>query len=380
MTPSRSLRSQALDMLRFPLAVVVVIAHTFCLDDVVASGTVYRLTDYQLFMDANIFIDAFLRGISVPIYFFISGYVFFASIDFTADVYKKKLQNRFKSLFIPYIIWNALAVFLVIFKQLPIFSSFLSYSDSALDLSFRNIISCFWIYDGSLNPDPSVEGGGLIEGAYMPINTALWYLRDLMIIVLSTPVIYLLIKKFKVYALCLLLAVYMGSLHYNWPISMIAGGYFFFAWGAYMSIYRIDMIVAFKRWFRFSVIAYIINCIIYIVLYYRAPHIAGWIKVLNAFFALVACFNIAVWILQNTKVRLSPFLAASSYFIYISHCLFVGRLTKVLFMIIKPDDGFEILLVYLLTVVILVLSLLFVFYLLKRYCPSVLKVVAGRKS
>ena len=81
-------------MLRFPLAVVVVIAHTFCLDDVVASGIVYRLTDYQLFMDANIFIDAFLRGISVPIYFFISGYVFFASIDFTADVYKKKAAEQ----------------------------------------------------------------------------------------------------------------------------------------------------------------------------------------------------------------------------------------------------------------------------------------------
>lgn len=75
----RILRQEALDLLRFPLAVIVVIAHTFSLDDVVASGITYKVSEYPLFGDVSIFIDAFLRGISVPIYFFISGYVFFVS-------------------------------------------------------------------------------------------------------------------------------------------------------------------------------------------------------------------------------------------------------------------------------------------------------------
>lgn len=379
MTDSRPLRSQALDLLRFPLAVVVIIAHTFSLDDVVASGSVYRVSEYPLFQDANFFVDAFLRGISVPIYFFISGFVFFLGATFNRDVYKNKLRNRVKTLLIPYIIWNALALFFILFKQLPVFEAFLSYNESALNLSLGTILKCFWIYDGSLNPDPSVEGGGLIEGAYMPVNTALWYLRDLMIIVLSTPLINWLVRKLKVMALYLLLGGYIASLCFHWPISMILGGYFFFTWGGYMSICNVDMMDYFRKYGKISIVIYLLNCVLYLLLCGDLPTVAGWLKILNAFFAVIASFNIAAWLLEGNKIVVSSLLSSSSFFLYVSHCLFVGRVKKLLFMIIKPDSGWEILSVYVLTVGSLVPSLLLSYYLLNKYCPMVLKIIAGRR-
>lgn len=372
---TRPLHSQALDMLRFPLAVIVVIAHTFSLSDLVVPGGNICVSSYSVFLGANLFVDAFLRGISVPIYFFISGYVFFAKIQFNGNVYWKKLKNRFKSLFIPYIVWNALALILIIAKQLPIFDFFLSGSQASLNLSFNTILECFWKYNGNINH----YGDVALSGSYFPVNAALWYLRDLMLIVLSTPIIYLVAKRLKVLSIYLSLVIYVMSLMFDWPISMIAGGYFFFTWGAYMSIYDIDMILAFKKWSKLSIIMYLLNCVIYILVCKEHPVIGSWIKLVNAIFALCASFNIATWILNNTKLRVSTFLASSSFFIYVSHCIIYERLRKIIIMVFRPDNGVEILLVYIFNVITTVLLLLAVFYFLKKYAPSILKIVAGRK-
>lgn len=70
------LRSQSLDLLRFPLAVVVLIVHVFTISDVAFGGQRLSVEDFPLFVHMRNFLDAFLRGQSVPIYYFISGYVF----------------------------------------------------------------------------------------------------------------------------------------------------------------------------------------------------------------------------------------------------------------------------------------------------------------
>lgn len=380
MTTNRTLRQSVLDLLRFPLAVIVVIVHVFSLDDVIASGTTYHVSGFQLFQDACMFIDAFLRGISVPIYFFISGYVFFWGVKFSGTVYKNKIKNRFKSLFVPYMIWNLIAVFFIIFKQLPIFESFLSNSNSTLNLNPFTIFECFWKYNGNINPNTFVDGEPLLlSGSYFPVNAALWYLRDLMIIILTAPAIYWLIKKIRVYAVYLSMSIYFASIIFEWPNSMILGGYFYFSWGAYMSIFSIDMMAVFFKWFKLSIFLYLFNCIMYIVLHDAVPEIISWIKTINSVFALLVCFNIAAWLLQNTKMKVSTFFASSSFFIYVSHCVIYERLRKILFILIKPESGIEILLIFVFTVILTILSLLLTFYVLKKYCPSVLKVVAGRK-
>lgn len=71
------LRTQSLDLLRFPLAVIVVSAHVFNKEAIAISGEVFDVCQYSLYNDFLLFVDGFLRGISVPVYFFISGYVFF---------------------------------------------------------------------------------------------------------------------------------------------------------------------------------------------------------------------------------------------------------------------------------------------------------------
>lgn len=375
MDNTRLLRSDALNLLRFPLAVVVVIVHTFSYEEIVVSGITYQPSEYSLFCDASLFVDAFVRGISVPIYFFISGYVFFIGVNFCKDIYVKKIKNRINTLLIPYIIWNAITIFFILFKSLPIFESFLSYNTSDLNISCSTILKCFWCYDDSLNPHP-------IRGTldkYEPINLPLWYLRDLMVIVLTTPIINLIVKRLKKYSIFVFLSIYIVSLALHLPISRLFGGYFFFSLGAFMGIFNIDMMLVFKKYFKLSIVLYFFNSIMYLLFCSSMPEIANWLKVINAIFALLASFNIAVWILQNTSLKVSPFLASSSFFIYVSHIILIGRLRKVLFMIIKPDNGVAVLSIYVLTALLSVLFLLLTFFFLKKYFPSILKLVAGRK-
>ena len=110
----RSLRSQTLDLLRFPLAIVVLMVHIFSSNGITFQGRRFTFDEYPVFMELNHFIDAFLRDQSVPVYYFISGYVFFLGIEMTKSTYVRKLKNRVRSLFIPYMVWNTLSLLLLI--------------------------------------------------------------------------------------------------------------------------------------------------------------------------------------------------------------------------------------------------------------------------
>lgn len=84
------LRSQSLDLLRFPLAVVILLIHVFSTEGIVFQGNTLSFDSYPFFLFINRFIDGFLRGQSVPIYYFISGFVFFLGGKLTKDIYINK--------------------------------------------------------------------------------------------------------------------------------------------------------------------------------------------------------------------------------------------------------------------------------------------------
>ena len=373
----KDLRKSSLDLLRFPLAIVVVIVHVFSNVGLELSAPYCSYENYRFFMGLNTFISSFLRGISVPIYFFISGYVFFVDANFDLTVYKRKIKNRLRTLLVPYIVWNTLAILLVVVKQLPIFSFFLSSNDIGLSLNLKNILSCYWHYNGLLSAPLSEVH--LIEVQQFPINTALWFLRDLMLIVILTPVMYSLVRRFKMVYMGTVVLIYSFAQIYCPEYGMISTALMFFSWGAYMSIWGIDIIEAFKPLFIPSLLLYFANGVLYGITYNLYPDVASWFKLFNTFVGLILLFNIAAFLLRKNLCKVHPFLASSSFFIYIAHCLIIHRLTKVFLVVIRPDSDALLTLVYVLTVAVTVTSLLICYYILKKYTPKVLKIITGRK-
>jgi hypothetical protein len=370
------LHSQAFDLLRFPLSVLVVCEHLFA--QMAIHGTVYNADNYSTVKLFEMIKDTFFSGADVPVFFLMSGFLFFYNVDFNADVYKRKIKSRVKTLFIPYIIWNTFMILMVLFPLIPVFSSlFPNLNPDRFDLSFANIQRSYWInYPGLV-----IEEHPVINT--MPINFPLWYIRDLMIVVVFAPAIYNVIKKFNYSILILFGAIWIAyytnkeQLVYS-RVRELSTAFFFFYWGAYMSINKVNMLEKFGRLFRPAIVVYLSTCALFILSKNYFPEYSGIIHKFTILSFVIATYDIAVWLLKRNICKASKFLAGGSFIIYVAHLLVFPNVEKILLTVIHPINNVTLFAIYILTLVITVLSLLGVYYLLKRFAPSVLKVLTGR--
>ena len=375
------LRSQSLDLLRFPLAVVVLTIHTFSSEGFMLQGAPVSFESMPFFMELNYFIDGFLRGQSVPIYFFISGYVFFLGVELTREKYAKKLRNRVKTLLIPYVIWNVVALLMALLRKLPFLSSIFPNAHKAqLDFSLSAILETFW--DNSkgiwIEPLSSVDSVG---AKTYPVDVPLWFVRDLMIVVLCAPLLYWVLKRTRHWFVLFLGVLWFIFAHYETlgRTNQLLIAFFFFSWGAYMSVNKKDMIREFNRFFKPSMVGYPLLGLLYVVSVHCCPDLTATVKSLNVLVGLFFAYNMASWLLAHKVCKVSPFLASASFFIYVTHTLVCVDLLKALFLLFHPTGDLGMFLIYTLTVIITVGMLLLTFYLMRRYTPGLLKVIAGRK-
>ena len=369
MQRKENLRSQTLDLLRFPLAIVVLMIHVFSPNGF--DGQSFTFEEHQLLMGVNQVIDAFFRGQSVPIYYFISGFVFFHGVEMTRKTYVRKFKNRIKSLLIPYLIWNMLAI------ALALAVNFLLKHYTITDLfsiSLSSLLSCFWTYDGFLS-DRVLESSQTI----FPINIPLWFVRDLIIVVLLTPLLHLLIKKFGKIFIYLLGIFWFITPFLNLQLLGFENAFFFFSWGAYISINRKDMLLVFGRYFKISLCMFLLLGVLYIAALHYWINVCSFIKQLNVLFVLLFAYNLAAWLLNSGHCRVNKFLASASFFVYITHYLVAGKIQRLLIISFAPANDLSILVVNILTIALTLAIVLGVFYSMQRYTPSLLKVIAGRK-
>ena len=96
--------SKTIMFLRFPLIVAVVFIHTN-LADVMINGRL--LVNEGQFPIHDLFrhiITNELARIAVPLFFFISGFLFFYHTDFSMKMYKQKLKKRVRTLLVWFLI------------------------------------------------------------------------------------------------------------------------------------------------------------------------------------------------------------------------------------------------------------------------------------
>lgn len=207
---NEQLQSEVISFLRLPLCVAVVLIHVLANTSNCVTHPIYDSVHYLL---SEIF-----SRVAVPLFFMFSGFLFFYKVDkFTLSRYKNKLTKRIHTLLIPYIFWNLIII---------IGRSF------STDLSFTDWIRPFWSdsYPSTLNDE------GI---ASYPITIQFWYIRDLMVTVILTPIIYLLTKKLHIYFIATLAVLWITNCWF-----LVTGlnitAIFFFSLGSYCSIYDIN--------------------------------------------------------------------------------------------------------------------------------------------
>jgi membrane-bound acyltransferase YfiQ involved in biofilm formation len=202
-----------------------------------------------------------------------------------------------------------------------------------------------------------------------------------MIVVLTTPIIYWLLKHTRHYFVLFLgllwftLGLFGDFLH----LSQLVVAYFYFTFGAYMSINKKDMLVEFGKYRRLSVILYVLLSLLFVAMLHICPIVNRVIHQLNIFVGLIFAYNMASWLLEKDICKPNKFLASASFFIYVTHTLICTYILKLHFFIFTPTTDAIKFFVYTSTVLITTSSLLLSFWLLREYAPNVLKVIAGRK-
>ena len=88
--------SAAITWLRFPLIFFIILLHCYSVVRLEGNHSIYFRTVYPFAL--------WIGETGVPGFFFISGYLFFLS----KKSYKQKLETRFHTLLIPYLLWNGL--------------------------------------------------------------------------------------------------------------------------------------------------------------------------------------------------------------------------------------------------------------------------------
>ena len=101
------LTSQTITTIRFPMMVCVVLLHTFIIDRPIGGEILVPNGKYLIFDIFQQLYQNELANVAVPMFFFISGYLFYCGIkEFQLRIFIEKLRRRVHSLFIPYILWN----------------------------------------------------------------------------------------------------------------------------------------------------------------------------------------------------------------------------------------------------------------------------------
>lgn len=341
--------SMAISWMRFPLIFMIVLLHCYCAID--AHG-------HHLFFQWVYPFGLNLGETGVPAFFFISGFLFF----YSSKTYSRKLKSRVHTLLIPYFFWNGLillAYLLLWLKGNPMTIM----GKSIADYDLVDYLRAF------------IDRGNWDSGNGVPMLCPYWYIRNLMVLCIFSPIIYYGIKYLK-WILILALFVWWISIPYN---GMIASSILFFSMGAFFSIDQKNPLKALRQYLRPFLGVWLLLFLIdwahclwdipYFLLFHRLS------LVLNIFLLLLVGSYLGSKQYQGWKL-----LDNSSFWIYTVHYPMTIALGAVSSRYLQGSADWQLFVFYWCGVACVTALCVASYVVLHRLCPKVLSFVTGNRS
>lgn len=348
--------SQRLSLLRFPLVVGVVFIHAYDANvglagQIVGVGQGDAVSDF-----VRNFISQGLARISVPLFFLMSGYLFFLNLNDTAG-YLSKLKSRVQTLLIPFLFWNCATLLLVAVAQdLPETKAFFSGKhEPVLAYSF------FQCVDAVL---------GMTQ---LPISYQFWFIRDLMVLIVMVPVL----QYFYRFQPALLVALaFLGWVFNWWPVVFpSAEATLFFSIGGIAAI-RGKSLFAFDAVGSGFLAAYL-PILVGSTILFGTP--AGAVLHKAGIMVGVVAALSATKLLLRWPGGSSALIALSgaSFFVFAAHEPLLTISKKIAYKLLSPSTTLSVLALYILIPIALVFLLVGIHRALLRLVPNLVVTVTG---
>ena len=363
--------SRRITCLRFILAVLVVFIHSkFDQSTIVfADGSMQISFPLYVSIIQTIFTEV-LGGVSVPLFFVISAYLFFAKPKST----KENVKSKFKSIVVPYIFWTVLTIFLYFAAQ--------SFSFSRNYFSKPENIIRSWHFSDFAQAFFARKTSYL--DYWHPLVYQFWYLRNLLIFMIFSPLIKFLAGRFPLSYFCAILTATLLRIAGVFPDPLwIFPALFYFSLGFY-AVNHIQKILDFLdsvRWKDFA-FAYIVFVALSIFFAFTENPASAVVVFLRTNFTILLFVKLAGNFAKNDAVfkKLSV-ISAYSFWIYAAHAPFVVTSIKKLISRAIPMHGGFILVQFFATAFLCTTFLMIFGFLLKKFLPGVFAfTTGGRKS
>ena len=253
-----------------------------------------------------------IAQLAVPVFFFISGYLYFINVEiFNIEQYKSKTISRVRSLLIPYLLWNGIYILIyALFQGVGMKTDF----PYILEWSWMDVIKAFICFDSGNSP----------------IDGPLWFIRDLFLVFIISPVFYLLLRRSGIAIVGLLGLIWIGF--YRMDVFMPAlSSLFFVVLGFYFGIKKINVLEFFKKHFILYPFLYVVFLLVsFISNNYMYKMLAENISII---LSIPTSFLLMSYILQSKEALFPKILVDSVFFIFAYHVLFIRLYVKSLTLI-----------------------------------------------
>ena len=342
--------SRSIETLRFPLILLIVFLHCYTSTSAVTRGhdTYFRLLyPFSLWMGEA----------GVPSFFFISGLLLF----YSKKTYVQKIKSRFQTLLVPYLFFNALI--LCGYLCLMYLGKTVMIADKDLaNYTLMDYIRAFW------------DRGEWDFGNGSPVLCPFWYIRNLMILAILSPIMFYIIKYTKI-----LFPVIFGLLWINaYDSAYTLQSLTMFSLGAYFPICDRNPIEISERYKVFFVGAFMFLAAMDLLhLYMSIPFALPFHRlslVANTFFFI--CF-LGEFLYRHHIY--STFLSKSAFFIFCIHYPIIISL-RVILLKINVYSDYVLIAAYFFSVLFVMSISLLLYGLLIRLFPRIISYITGGRA
>lgn len=206
----------------------------------------------------------------------------------------------------------------------------------------------------------------------MPIDFPLWYIRDLMIIMICSPILNLLIR-YGFYFIIVLGILWLGFDIEFFGIELT--GFFFFTLGGLFASNKIRFIYT-SQFKLFIVLSFSMVVILDFAMRGTTPYFI--VHKIAILLGMVVCFMIAANISKKEKImNLMLQFAPVTFFVYAFHGLFVATLRKGLCFLLQPASNVMIICIYVLSITFTIALSLLGYHIIKKLSPKTCTLLSG---
>lgn len=344
--------SVLIEKLRFPLAVMVVFIHT----------------GNRAFTDGGewlrITLAKVIPAVAVPLFFLIAGYLFFQGLNYWHwKTWRDKLSRRVYSLLIPYLLWIGLYVLYAYLHQSRLEGEWLPLGNW---FSGNGGLKMWWDCIVTEETGPL----GLATVSAHPYHRVLWFVRDLMVVNILSPLLHFCLRKCRGWFVLFLFVLYVFKI---WPPlhSLGISCVFFYSWGAWLAQNKKSLAAWFGRWKKPAFVLSVAMFIPIVLLWENAHFVVlkpVWTIIWGmAFICLVG--------ISKTEGR----WASCTFFIYVTHSVVLSNIRQAF--ILLPSSPMPQAIVFLLTGTMTVLICVLVYYcIMKKFFPQITLCLCGKNN